>query len=557
MNIKTSTLLKLTLFSCMFGAVSAQHNNEFYNKGSLVHIQAGAEVHVLGDVHNYEATGNLTNNGLLLVQGDMYSDNLFQQRGNGTTRLINNLVNAGQTQRISGSYAVRGGQAQTAVNDGSFFNLELSNDQGIVWLETSPLAGSTPNVADVRNAVDFSGVGAPVVNRIITANPTALPTNGSLYPAVFGVMNPAAGLATMAANTVVIHGTMSAIDYGYVQGKLRRAISPAGGTYGYVLGLEPAGAFMQRGMQYIHLQFDSTNNYDVVQGHFQTALPSQLGAPLECSGWVIDYYGGTDHGQWQFDDITGAGTGLYTVRMWPQDDNFTANSIWVISKDNALLGTADECGPSPVGLQRSGYDGFSDFAANGATILLNTKLIGLYAAPIENRFIEVGWTTEDEDNVRLFEVERSSDNMNFEYLTTHNAQGFTQGRTAYAIADNQVLPNQDYYYRVKTVSNDGSFEYTHAVVAKINRDNAGETVNVYPNPVNIGDATLEITSLSGRKINLRVFDAIGQLVYTENTTVPAGISQINIPTSDWPAAVYFIQISSDDFNRVKELIKTK
>jgi hypothetical protein len=147
--------------------------------------------------------------------------------------------------------------------------------------------------------------------------------------------------------------------------------------------------------------------------------------------------------------------------------------------------------------------------------------------------------------------------MNFEYLTTQTAAGNTQGQTSYAIADNNVLPNQDYYYRIKTVDNDGSFEYTHTVVARITRDNAGETVNVYPNPVNFGNATVEITSLRGRKTNIRVFDAIGQMVYSQNVQVQTGINQISIPSSEWPAAVYYIQVSSDDFNSVKELIKIK
>ena len=111
----------------------------------------------------------------------MYSDNLFQQRGGGTTRLINDDVNSGEMQFISGSYAVRGGQAAIGVNDGSFYNLELSNDQGVVWLN------GTGNVADVRNNVDFNGPGAATVNRIITHDPAAIPTNGSGYTAVFGV----------------------------------------------------------------------------------------------------------------------------------------------------------------------------------------------------------------------------------------------------------------------------------------------------------------------------------------------------------------------------------
>ena len=550
MKLKTSTLLKISLLSFMFGTVSAQHNNEFYNKGALVHVQLGAEVHVLGDVHNFLAGGILENNGMIVVQGDMYSDALFQQRGTGTTHMRNNLTNVGQTQFISGSYAVRGGQSAIGVDDGSFYNLELSNDQGIVWLN------GTGNVADVRNSVDFNGLGAPVVNRIITANPSALPANGSAYNAVFGIMNPSAGHGSAIDNTVVTNGNSSAIDNAYVQGKLRRAISPAGGIYNYVLGLEPTAAGpTKRGMQYIHLDF-AANNYDVVQGHFESGLASPLGAPNECTGYSINYYGGADHGQWQFNQ-RGGNTGAYEVRMWPQNDAFPAMSVWVISKDNALVGTANECGASPVGLKRSGFNGFSDFAANGSTVLLNTKLIDLYATPIENRFIEVGWKTEDEENVRHFEVERSTDNMNFEYLTTQVAVGNTQGQTNYAIADNQVLPNMDYYYRIKTVDMDGTFERTHTVVARISRENASEGVNVYPNPVNIGDATLEVTSVRGRNIKIRVFDAIGQLIYTENAVVPIGISQHNIPISEWPAAVYFIQVSSDDFNSVKELIKTR
>ena len=118
------------------GNLGAQHNNELYNDGALIHVQAGAEVHVWGDVHMREATGNLQNNGLIKVQGHSYSDNLFQQSGTGIYRVENSDVNTGERQFIQGSYAVRGGQAATGVNDGSFYNLELANDQGIfIWLE--------------------------------------------------------------------------------------------------------------------------------------------------------------------------------------------------------------------------------------------------------------------------------------------------------------------------------------------------------------------------------------------------------------------------------------
>lgn len=63
----------VVLFSLLVVLISfGQHNNEFYNDGALIHVQAGAEVHVLGDVHMYRATGNLQNNGLIKMQGNAY-----------------------------------------------------------------------------------------------------------------------------------------------------------------------------------------------------------------------------------------------------------------------------------------------------------------------------------------------------------------------------------------------------------------------------------------------------------------------------------------------------
>ena len=50
---------------------------------------------------------------------------------------------------------------------------------------------------------------------------------------------------------------MTTIDNGYVQGKLRRAISTLGGSYPFVIGLEPAGLLDSRGVQYASIDFDN------------------------------------------------------------------------------------------------------------------------------------------------------------------------------------------------------------------------------------------------------------------------------------------------------------
>ena len=373
-------LLFLTSFFFSFYSV-AQHDNELYNDGALIHIQPGAEVHVWGDVHNYQETGDLQNNGLLKVQGNMYSDDLFRQQGTGTTRIENSDVNVGERQFISGSYAVRstGSSAKGTAADGSFYNLELVNDQGIVYLVNTVGGTYDKYVADVRNSVSYnSGV---QMNRIVTADigmtgAPVYPAIGSSYPAIFGMMNPTSPLGGSEGwiqNTVQMNGNMSNVDWGYVQGKMRQQIDATTGyQYPFVVGVEPGGPGMQKGMQYARIDFSTGADYDVLEAYFERALPNTFApADLECSGYVIGYFGGSDHGQWVFDNPAG-GSSQYEMNLWPQDDNFPAQSVWMITKDNGIAGFSNSCGPTPVGLSRGGFSGFSTFSVAGGTVLLGS-----------------------------------------------------------------------------------------------------------------------------------------------------------------------------------------
>ena len=93
----------------------SQHNNELFNDGALIHVQSGAEIHVLGDVLMKKATAELENNGLIKTHGNSYSDALFQNTETGTYRIENSGVNISERQFIQGSFAVRGGQAEIAL----------------------------------------------------------------------------------------------------------------------------------------------------------------------------------------------------------------------------------------------------------------------------------------------------------------------------------------------------------------------------------------------------------------------------------------------------------
>ncbi len=388
--------------------------------------------------------GTLTNNGQIETQGNSYSNNTFQQRGTGTYLIRNNVVNGGERQFISGSYAVRGGQSQIGVNDGSFYNLVLDNDQGFVYLV------GAGNVADYRNTVDFNNSG--LTNTVIThdvglTGAIVYPANGSAYTGVFGNMNTTAGLAGEVDNTVSVNGNISGVDNGYVIGKQRRAINAAGGIYGYVLGLEPAGAGAQRGVQYVHLNF-AANNYDVIEGYFESGSDNTIpGTTTECTGENVDYFGGADHGEWVFNDITGTGAGTYEIMVWPQDDNFPIETIWIVTKDNAIAGTADQCGPSPVGLARGGMNGFSEFGVAAVLSPLPVEFLNISAEGITDH-IDVNWKVGSEYNLSHYVLERSEDAQLFEQISVLQGVGNTNIEQDYYYLDNDVRYHQKYYYRI-------------------------------------------------------------------------------------------------------------
>src|SRR4030095_4873953 len=220
--MKTLITLLVSILLFVFDA-NAQHDNEWYNNGDTVYIQPGTLLCIQGDMYNNGTARQawLINNGFIEVQGNLYSNSLFQQRGVGTLRMHNRQVNLNERQFIQGSYAVRGGQSKIGVDDGSFFNLELNNSTGYVYLS------GYGNIADVRNSVNFRGAtkwvdnnpmnAGPALNTLVThdignSGTINFPPNGFNYYATFGLMNPSPGTDNLINSTVSLNGNLSHID---------------------------------------------------------------------------------------------------------------------------------------------------------------------------------------------------------------------------------------------------------------------------------------------------------------------------------------------------------
>ena len=528
-------------------ASQAQHNFEWYSNGGDVFIAAGAQVEIRGDVHHM---GNsfLTHNGNMRVQGNMYSSNNFQQRGTGLVRLQNANVNTTETQFIQGSYAVRGGQSQIGVNDGSFARLELANSLGIVWLN-----GTGP-VADVRLGLDFEPV-PNLTNRIITADPDALPSNGSGYPAVFGLMNPNLTMEDFNGNVVDEFGLTAGGDAGYIQGKFRQAINPLGGNYLFMIGLQPSPAVgSQVGPQMMQTLVAGGNNFDVIEAYFESASPNAVaGSLIECTGTEMNYFAGTDHGQWFLSSL--GGLGQYSLQVWPQDDNIAGSAPWLINRSNAFAGTANDCGTDLNGLTRSGFSGLGNnvgFGVVGRIITTNLAFLELNVRPRTGALV-LDWVISEEKDVDVYQIERSLNGSNFEVLGQVASRGNSMVEQTYQYEDGAVFPQMDYYYRVRAKALDGSETLSPIRLGRLGEGNGGIAVQLFPNPTREGlTAQLNILSPKAELIQIQVYDALGRLLYQQQADLQVGDNTLSLPSQTWAKGVYSLRLQAGAWQATKQ-----
>lgn len=163
-------------------------------------------------------------------------------------------------------------------------------------------------------------------------------------------------------------------------------------------------------------------------------------------------------------------------------------------------------------------------------VLLPVTLTSFSAKPETERVL-LQWTTETEQNVDRFEVERSKDGVDFEYVTTVEANGNTTSLSMYGAHDNSPLTGYS-YYRLKAVDTNGEFDYSDLRRVDFRPANA----EVYPNPTR-GKVT--ISGLSDDIEHVRLLDSRGSVVRTWRV---AGEVQIEAPVTDLPAGVYLVEL---------------
>jgi len=150
------------------------------------------------------------------------------------------------------------------------------------------------------------------------------------------------------------------------------------------------------------------------------------------------------------------------------------------------------------------------------------------------------WTTASEQNSKCYEVQLSTDGLNFTTVGTVPSHGNSNSEERYEYCS--ILFNQNNYFRLQMVDIDGNTKYSPVVSVMGNCDNI---ITAFPNPAtNI----ITVNGLSGKN-QLKLLDAQGKLITaikTINQTEKLNITEL-------PAGTYLLQIEQN--KRVIETIK--
>jgi Secretion system C-terminal sorting domain len=135
------------------------------------------------------------------------------------------------------------------------------------------------------------------------------------------------------------------------------------------------------------------------------------------------------------------------------------------------------------------------------------------------------WATATETNNHHFDIERSTNAIDFEKLGTVAGAGNSYTIKNYGFTDESPLTGTN-YYRLNQTGINGKFEYS-AIIALKNTGNG--TLSIYPNPAG---GQLFINGLKNKPNNYKITNTLGQVMQQGNAAPnkPINVQTLNTGT---------------------------
>ena len=183
---------------------------------------------------------------------------------------------------------------------------------------------------------------------------------------------------------------------------------------------------------------------------------------------------------------------------------------------------------------------------------LPVTLTSLTAAR-EAKVAQVRWQTASEQKALRFEVERSSNAVDYQRVGSVAAVGTSTSIQNYSFPDPTAGAGA-YYYRLKQIDVEGDFVYSPAVALAAQPTASGTLLSsVYPNPF-ATELNLELLAIPTGSVALTMVDTQGRRVWA--TTAKASSRQLRVEVaSSLARGTYLLTVQANGQQATRRVVK--
>jgi len=194
-------------------------------------------------------------------------------------------------------------------------------------------------------------------------------------------------------------------------------------------------------------------------------------------------------------------------------------------------------------------------------VLLDNTDCGSVTLPVELRnleliadkgFIRLQWSTASEINNKGFDVQRSEDGKNFKTLEFIEGAGTTLEPQFYSFTDESAQEGVEYFYRLKQIDLDETFDYSKVLVGSLKVDHL-QVSNVFPNPTKDA-AQINVTLPQDEQLTLELFDNTGKLLRTQQQQVGAGVQTLELDLDGLIAGLYVVKLQTNQNSVYRKVV---
>jgi len=232
---------------------------------------------------------------------------------------------------------------------------------------------------------------------------------------------------------------------------------------------------------------------------------------------------------------------------------FSSNCTLEANQNDTIRTAMEICFTKPIDqIEVTFYDKGTTVGGSYTLCDLSTCITALpielayFVVAEDNCQAELSWGTNTETNFSYFEVQKSTNGMDYTTIATIGSEGSEAVGAEYSFTDNQLAANN--YYKLKMFDNDGLVSNSNIETVTTDCASGVSISDVYPNPVRNTTSSVRFTAtINDADAEMVIMDVLSRIVTQQPIKVTEGMNIINLDASGLNGGTYYLFLQGDNW----------